>query len=82
MVWPIAIRPYLIINEKSQYAVVIVVVILGGRHFMYGDSGRIRTCDLCFRKALLYPAELRSLWFFVFSTACDRLKDSATFLLL
>ena len=27
----------------------------------FGDPGGIRTPDLCFRKALLYPAELRGL---------------------
>ncbi len=26
-----------------------------------GASGRIRTCDLCLRRALLYPAELQTL---------------------
>ena len=27
-----------------------------------GAPGTIRTCDLCLRRAALYPAELRALW--------------------
>lgn len=31
---------------------------------LYGNGapGTIRTCDLCLRRAALYPAELRALW--------------------
>jgi hypothetical protein len=27
---------------------------------MYGTPGRVRTCDLWYRKPTLYPAELRA----------------------
>lgn len=33
--------------------------VIGVKPETYGAPDRIRTCDLCLRRAALYPAELR-----------------------
>ncbi len=38
----------------------------------YGDPGRTRTCDIRFRKPMLYPAELRGLLFLNYFTLSKR----------